>query len=97
MVKNIDNTLDNGVLSIKCYSLNRHLISEGYLLEQVYIYAETRNKAKISCLSEILHQGLHHYNGDELTYLNLPLIRNKDHDKVIYDGKLIDKSKIWGL
>lgn len=97
MNKNIDNTLGHGVLPKKCYSLNLHLISEGYLFEQVYIYAENRNKAKSSYMSEILHQGYLYHNGDELTYLNLPLIRNKDHDKVIYDGKLIDKSKIRGL
>lgn len=90
MLKNIEN---------KAYELNLDKIDEGYLLSPIVVYATTLNKAKVKILHEIRHEDLllrcsiTGY-GDEITYLNIPVIRCKDKDKTLFEGEYLTNNQI---
>ena len=66
----------------KCWSVDLSKIKEGYCYSEQSIYAENRNKAKslfmkeseVSCMTI-------DKTGETVTYLTLPIYRDKDWDK----------------
>lgn len=70
----------------KAYTLDLSKIDEGYLYSEEIIYAESRGKAK----SFVDFDDYTLSNGDEVTFLNVPIIRSKHNDIFLVDG--VEKS-----
>lgn len=70
----------------KAYKVDLSRVQEGYLYSEDIIYAKTRGKAKsLVCLSEYSL-----LNGEDMTFLNIPIIRSKNDDIFLVDG--VEKS-----
>ncbi|MFT6125759.1 MAG: hypothetical protein ACJAVA_000200 [Flavobacteriaceae bacterium] len=80
---------------MKAYELNLDKIEEGYRYDSVIAYGETRGKAKSKIWEEIENYGYGPlYFDGELTFLNLPIRRAKEYDKIEFEGKLKTKREI---
>jgi len=83
----------NYTITQKAYEIDFSKIEEGYLYSESICYAENRNKAKTILLKEnegICLKG----SDDEVEYLNIPVIRCKQADKVIFEGKEVFRNQI---
>lgn len=78
--------------ALKAWRLKTREISEGYHHSDDVVYADTRGAAKSLWLSEIEPAEL--MNGEEVTYLNIPVVRAKDHDRAVYDGEILKPYEI---
>lgn len=77
----------------KAWQINLNRIDEGYLYSDAFCYAETRNKAKLKLLGEFRGMVLK-YSSDEMTYITIPVIRDKSMDKYEFNGELLTKYQI---
>lgn len=80
---------------MKAYELNLDKIIEGYRCSPVIAYGETRGKAKAAMWEEIKYDdyGLIWPN-EEVSFLNLPIRRAKQYDKVEFEGEIRTKMEI---
>jgi len=84
-----------GCEMIKGYELNLSVIDEGYLFSRYVCSAENKGKAKSNLLKQIRNEGMKlRWSDDEINFLNIPVIRNKEYDMVEYNGDIITKSKL---
>jgi len=81
-------------LTIKenAYQIDFNKVDEGYLYGECICYAENVNKAKSELLSEV--EDCKNYLGDDITYLNIPVIRCKSSDKVEFKGEVIKRYEV---
>jgi hypothetical protein len=87
--------LAEGFVTSKAYEIDFSKIEEGYLYAESICYAENRNKAKSILLGMNKYEGLCiKGTSNEVDYLSIPVIRCKNADKVIFDGKEVVRSKI---
>lgn len=96
-MQEVINKIPDGTLVQKAYGVDFDRIEEGYMFDSgLYIrYAEDRNEAKYELLKEFTYSDLKlKWSGDELTYLNIPVIRMKDFDKVIFEDKTVKRFEI---
>jgi len=78
----------------KAYKINFSKIEEGYLASEQVCYADNRNEARSILLKEVRYDNWKlKYSDEELTYLNIPVIRAKYCDKIYFEGKLITRSE----
>lgn len=71
----------------KGYKINFDKIHEGYLSAGVYTNAESRNRAKQQLLRDVKYDGWKlMYTNEELTYLNIPIKRDKAVDILLVNG-----------
>lgn len=80
--------------SVKAYEINLERIREGYLYTPIYCYANSRGEAKKKLLHLIRYEELRNNSGDLITYLNIPIKRAKNLDKVEYNGTLVTKEEM---
>jgi len=79
----------------KAYQIDFDRVEEGYHYDGIYVYADTLNKAKVKLLHEMRHENLVlKYSRAELSYLNIPVIRCKDKDKTLFEGKYRTQNEI---
>jgi len=82
----------------KAYQIDLDRLDEGYLSDIIMCYANNVNDAKKKLLQEIKYDNWKlKYTDDELTYLNIPVIRRKSDDKILFEGKAvteIEKNRI---
>lgn len=80
----------------KAYVINEnHMEAEfGYHACNDVVYAETTGKAKSKLLNSHAFEEWKTSEGDELTYLNIPIRRAKGSDKYLFRGKEQTKSSI---
>ncbi len=78
-------------LAKKAYIVHTSSVDEGFLADQDgwVSYAESKGKAKSELFNEIVYCGGFEKlrNGDEITFLNLPVVRCKERDKYEFNGK----------
>jgi len=73
----------------KGYKINFNGIDEGYLAgEEKYCSALSKGKAKSILWERVKYDGWRLFNGEEVTFLNLPVIRDKEGDKYEFEGSL---------
>jgi len=84
-------------LKAKAYRLNIILIEEGYLMSDLYCYADKLSEAKSKLLKEILYENLKRKNDDDITYLNIPVIRAYELDKYDFEGSSLTMSQITDI
>jgi hypothetical protein len=73
-------------LKQKAYEINFSKIDEGYLYSETICYAETIGQAKSILLKEIDLAKLKH-SDEDISYLNIPVIRCKKADKFEFEGE----------
>jgi hypothetical protein len=78
----------------KGYELNLEKIQEGYLFSPVACSAPTRGAAKIEILKSIRLDDVKLANGEETTYLNLPIRRSKNYDVVLFEGGEVTRHEV---
>lgn len=73
--------------SKKAYRVNLNKIDEGYLCCEEISYAETLSKAKSELLRVVKYHGWSlNRSDDEITFLNIPVVRAPEYDKFIING-----------
>jgi len=79
----------------KAYELNLDKIYESYHYSEVVVFAETRGQAKQKISGEIdIENYKLDFLEDEMTFLNMPVRRAKQYDKVIYKGEEIRRNQV---
>ncbi len=87
--------LAEGFIVSKAYEINFSKIEEGYLYSDKICYAKNRNEAKSILLRENRYEGICiKGSDDEVEYLNIPVVRCKNADKVIFESKEVVRSSI---
>jgi len=79
----------------KAYELNLDKIYESYHYSEVVVFAETRGQAKQKINREIdIEDYKLDFIEDEMTFLNMPVRRAKQYDKVIYKGEEMRRNQV---
>lgn len=87
--------LAEGFVLSKAYEIDFSRIEDGFLYSQSICYAKNRNEAKSILLNENRYEGLCiKGTNDEVDYLTIPVVRCKNSDKVIFEGKEVVRSSI---
>lgn len=74
----------------KAYQIDLDRLDEGYLSDTIMCYANNVNEAKKKLLQEIKYDNWKlKYTDAELTYLNIPVIRRKSDDKILFEGNAV--------
>lgn len=74
----------------KAYQIDLDRLDEGYLSDTIMCYANNVNEAKKKLLQEVKYDNWKlKYTDAELTYLNIPVIRRKSDDKILFEGKAV--------
>lgn len=73
-------------------------IEEGYLYDDITCRAKTRSKAKSILLNKSEVLGMQNRWGDDISYLNIPVVRCKEIDLIEYNGEIISRTAIkWNI
>lgn len=82
----------------KCWKIDFTNVDEAYMYnqDQFFCYTETRGKAKSILLNKHKYD-LVLYSGEELNYLNIPVVRDKEFDKYDYFGQSLSLGEIKEL
>ena len=87
--------LAEGFIVSKAYEIDFSKIEEGYLYSEKICYAKNRNEAKSILLKENKYEGICIKGTDEeVDYMSIPVIRCKNADKIIFEGKEVVRSSI---
>lgn len=79
----------------KAWELNTGKIEEGFLLSEKTVYSNSRNEAKQKILEWYKYDDLKlRYDFDDVTYLNIPITRSREYDKVLFEGEVVCKADI---
>jgi hypothetical protein len=71
----------------KSYKIDFTKISEGYLSCGESCYADSLNEAKVKLLKQIEYSSWELNSGNEITYLNIPVIRDQEGDLLEFQGQ----------
>lgn len=87
--------LKDGTIIKKAYQINLNKLNEGYLSDIIMCHAENINKAKTILLNDIKYDNWKlRYSNVEINYLNIPVIRRKSDDIVLFEGNEVIRYKI---
>lgn len=79
----------------KGYSIDLGRIDEGFLYSEHSCTAVSRSEAKTKLLRKIRFDDMKlRYCGSEVTYLNIPVVRNKDQDLILFEEKPVKRSEV---
>lgn len=81
----------------KAYEIKLDKLSEGYLSTPIVCHAENINEAKQILLAKIRIDGWELITGEEITYLNIPVVRSKEHDFVMFENEEVLRNEIEGI
>tara|TARA_R100000951_G_scaffold113781_1_gene116542 strand:+ start:539 stop:1087 length:549 start_codon:yes stop_codon:yes gene_type:complete len=76
----------------KAWSLQLDQIEEGYMCSEETVYAETRGKAKSEMMKTDAQYLELAFDKEEITFLNVPIFRDKDNDIVKVKGQEMHRS-----
>lgn len=74
----------------KAYMFNNSEIEQPWFYEDIIEYVETRGKAKMKIWRH-LDDEIRNVDGKEITFLNLPVKRCKNQDRVLYKGEIVKR------
>lgn len=87
--------MENGQKPAIAYKIDLNKIEEGFLFSDVVCHAESLNKAKYKLLEKVRYDGMKlKYYDEELSYLNIPVVRHPDADLVEFEGDFITQDEI---
>lgn len=78
----------------KAWEINRDKLNEGFLYSEMVVYAENKNKAKYKLLSKYRYEINLKYSDDEISYINIPVIRCPNADKYLFEEQ---EKTIWQI
>lgn len=78
----------------KGWQINLLWIDEGYLYSECVCSATTKGKAKSKLLKQNEVRNMILRTGEELTFLNIPLIACPEVDLVMYEGEPVRRNKV---
>lgn len=78
----------------KAYELNLSAIDEGYMCSEVIVHAETKGKAKSALWSKICSDNYQKTNGDDVSFINMPIRRSPRYDLVNFEGNTVVRNEI---
>src|SRR5688572_27910583 len=79
----------------KAYELNLDRLEEGFLSSEIICHAKNHNEAKSILLKKVRYDNWKlKYSGDELSYLNIPVIRCEEADLVLFEDRQIPRNEI---
>jgi len=82
-------------LTKKAFEINFSKIEEGYLYSPEVCYAKNRNEAKSKLLAQTKYESIMLCGEDEeVTYLNIPVLRCSHLDKYSFEGKELTEQEI---
>lgn len=81
-------------LKEKAYKINLDRIDKGYLFCEQIFWAKSIGKAKKELMEKIQYEGYQPREGGDITYLNIPVLRAKEHDLYEFEGNDITIYKI---
>ncbi len=82
----------------KAYKIDFNKIEEGYLASEVSCVAESRSKAKSKLLSKIKWEDWKlKYSDEDITYLNIPVVRYPEADQYEFEGQCLSLWKIQDI
>ncbi len=84
------------VISEKAWEVVLYQLDGGFLYAREYCYSENRNKAKSVLLNQIYGAVLLE-SGDDVNYLNIPIVRCKYLDKYHFEGDSLTLRQIEKL
>jgi hypothetical protein len=77
----------------KAYQVDFSQIEEGYLYGEAICHAESLGKAKTKLLPEVEGCRTNLFY-DDVTFLNIPVIRAKQYDRIIYNEEIITRHEL---
>lgn len=95
--KEITEHIKNLSVHEKAYILNLDKIEESHYYSEYVSYAETRGKAKSDLLEQMCGDGILDNGltfGEEISYLNIPIMRDKYLDKYLFNGESLTRGEI---
>ncbi|MCT4156995.1 hypothetical protein HZP35_18850 [Elizabethkingia anophelis] len=87
----------NGDIVSKAWGLNLSKIPEFWYYDNVICNAGTRGEAKSKLLSMPDVYDLILNDGEKVTFLNIPVARKKEFDKVMYNGEVITRNSMKSI
>lgn len=82
----------------KAYKIDLNLIDEGFLLEDIVVYAHCRSKAKVAMLKKLKTESISELkSGEAISFLNVPIVRSYMNDKLLFEGKIYTVSVLSDL
>jgi len=78
-------------ITAKAWCLNTSKLKEYWMYDIPTIFAKTRNEARQQLLKKYQHEDLFLSNGEEVDYLNIPIVRSPNNDKVLFEGEEIER------
>lgn len=78
----------------KSYRIDFSKIDEGYLASDTICHADSLGKAKSKLLDEIKYDGWKLRTGEEVSFVNIPVVRSKETDLYEFEGEKISIYKI---
>jgi hypothetical protein len=74
-------------LTQKAWQINRDKLEESFLYSEMAVYATSRNKAKSALFSEYKYEIKLRWKDEDVSYLNIPVIRFPEADKYLFEEK----------
>jgi len=97
-ITNLTGKYPEGYLVKKAYQIDMDRLDEGYLADVIFCHAKNINFAKVELLKSVRYDGWKlKYTGEELNYLNIPVIRRRESDIVIFEGQEVVRCKIESI
>lgn len=87
------NANNNKTELTKAYEINLYKTREGYLYSRIFCYANTRGDAKNKLLEIVRYDDLELVDGQAVNFLNAPIKRAKDLDKIEYNGEVMTREE----
>lgn len=85
--------MDNTEIIEKGYRINLQKIDEGFAYSDVWCHAPSLGAAKKKLLDSPSAIGMKLSNGDDITFLNIPVVRASQYDLVMFQGKRISRAR----
>lgn len=81
------NLLYDGSIVEKAFKVALEKLNDGYMCDSIICYAKDRNQARRILLNQIeLEEYTLRWSDEKINYLNIPVVRCENADKVIFEG-----------
>jgi len=84
----------------KSYQLDFSRVEEGFLFAERICFTKNINEARKILLKELQYEDVKikkRWEVEELSYLNIPVVRNKEGDLIVFEGKEIIRHEVSRL
>lgn len=79
----------------KAWKIDLEQLDGGYESSEIVCHAENTNKAKIALLHKVKYDSWKlRWTGNEINYLNIPVVRANEYDLVLFEGANVTLNKV---